>query len=117
MNTQTKEVAILKDTLITRLVVLEGKNDEFLQSILDIDSGENGFAYAWEYPGLAQTGGTFINQEFRPLSPDQRFIWNNTYSRWDPPVEKPQDTPTTVYHWDYENFEWKSYERTKPEEL
>jgi len=115
MNTQINEVAILKGDEVSRMVMLEGKNDELLSVILDTESGENGFVYAWEYPGLAQTGGTFVDQEFRPLKPDPRFIWNYTYSQWDPPIQKPQDTETTVYHWDIYNFEWKAYERLKPE--
>lgn len=115
MNTQINRVAILKDTLITRIIMLDKEDNDFIENnILDKDAGENGYAYAWKYTGQAETDGYFINNAFYPPKPHPAFIWNATYLRWDAPIEKPQDTDDTIYHWIWEEFDWVGFPKTKP---
>ena len=112
MNTQINEVAILKDTLITRIIMLDKEDNDFIEnSILNKDAGENGYAYAWKYPGQAQVNGLLLNETFYPPKPHPAFMWNATYLRWDAPIEKPQDTETTVYVWNWLIFNWEAKPR------
>lgn len=115
MNTQINQVAILKDTLVTRIIMLDKEDNDFIEnSILNKDKGENKYAYAWKYSGLAEVNGLFLNETFYPSKPHPAFIWNATYLRWDAPIEKPQDTETTMYVWNWQMFDWEGLPKTKP---
>ena len=106
--------AILKDTQVTRLIMLEKEDKEFIENfIFDKEVGENGYLACKDY-GQAYPGGDFWQGIFRPPKAHPALIWNNSLNRWEPDVPRPQETEETIYWFNLENWEWVAIPRVPP---
>lgn len=103
-NANARYIAFVLDGYIVQLMKVDTRlysilaSDPIIVDVTDRPISKKGLEPFTQYD--IETGKIFPPKEY------DSWIYNDESERWDPPIEKPENTPGVFFVWDEESLAW-----------